>query len=330
LDALQLQALREQAEINALLTALGDADQQTADAIAAAARDHGFEESGPVASDPASILVPNEHRPDDEVPDPSDPLGVLGQEAIRAGDEMIAVRAVEESENERGEEVTTVIMQDGSKQVTIRKNPFDWPSRQDFLELTAFNRNGVEVSRTSSWHELRGGCDYTSITWPDGSNLTMTMSPTGYRTAGFTTATGRHEVVPTELIDNISTVSGAGMSGLEQHIARGGSLPMLTTESVEKLGKATKFGGPALSVATTVFDMVMADSGRDACIAALAGAAGTGGGWGGAELGALGGAALAASTGLPMAVPVTAALGAVVGGFGLANVGEAVGSVLCP
>ena len=69
----------------------------------------------------------------------------------------------------------------------------------------------------------------------------------------------------------------------------GGSLPMLTAESVENVSKATKFGGPALEVATTVFDMAMADSDKDRCIELLSGIGGGGGGWAGAELGAAAG-----------------------------------------
>ena len=158
------------------------------------------------------------------------------------------------------------------------------------------------MSETSSWHDYGTGSDYTTISWPDGSNYTMSMDPTGYRTAGFTTAGGRHSAVPVELIDDISNDAGGLVSGLEKHIERGGSLPMVTAESLENVGKATKFGGPALSLATTVFDMMMAESGRDACIAAVAGAGGFGGGWGGAEIGAEAGAA--ASLAFPPAAAV--------------------------
>lgn len=45
-----------------------------------------------------------------------------------------------------------------------------------------------------------------------------------------------------------------------------------------------KFGGPAVTVATTIFDMVMADSRHDRCVALAAGAAGGLGSWGGAKV----------------------------------------------
>jgi len=60
--------------------------------------------------------APAPRRPGDQVPHPRTPVGMLAQEAIRAGDQSIAVREVAESKNEYGEEVTTVFMQDGSKQ----------------------------------------------------------------------------------------------------------------------------------------------------------------------------------------------------------------------
>jgi hypothetical protein len=135
--------------------------------------------------------------------------------------------------------------------------------------------------------------------------------------------------VPVELIDNISLVSGAGLSGLEKHVVNGGSLPMITASSVEDIGRAAKFGGPALGIATTVFDMAMADSGKDRCIALVAGAAGGGGGWAGAEVGAAIGAMF---TG-PFAVgtvPVLAFLGALGGGYYGGDLGKVVGEVVCP
>jgi hypothetical protein len=319
-------AAAEQGVINELLTAVGDADEDTANAVTAAGGRFGFVEAKP-SGDPFAIpLAPQ--RPQDEVPDPRDPIGMLQQQALRDGDMSITVREVVESENAYGEEVTTVFMQDGSRQEITRKDPFDWPDRQEFITVEQFDKSGEEVSRSSSWHDLGNDCDYTSVTWPDGSNFTMSMDPTGYRNAGFTTAGGRHQAVPVELIDNMSLVSGSALSGLEKHVQRGGGLPMLTAQSVDDIGKAAKFGGPALGVATTVFDMVMAESGRDACIAAFGGVGGAGGGWAGAEAGAAVGALFGG--GAPVAVPFLAAVGAAGGGYGVAELGKAIGDVVCP
>lgn len=244
------------------------------------------------------------------------------REALR-----ITVRETTSTTN-HGEQVTTVTMQDGSKHVLTKRNPFDGPSKQNFVVLEDFDKHGNLVSTTSSWHDLANSRDYTTISWPDGSHWTMSMDPSGYRTASSITADGRESSVPVEVIDNISTGTGSMMSGLEKHVGRGGGLPMLTEETLAKVGKTTKFGGPALAVATTIFDMAMADSTHDRCVAAVAGAAGGGGGWGGAELGAF----LGAFTGpaAPVAVPALALLlgaGGAVGGSGL---GKFVGDVVCP
>lgn len=320
-------ARSEQESINDLLLAVGDADDATANAVVAAGGEFGFAEAGP-PTDLGSMMVPVSQRPGGEVPNPRDPVGVVAQEAIRNGDMMIAIREVVESENSHGEEVTTVYLQDGSRQVVTRRDPFDWPSKQNFFTVEQFDRDGNEMSEASSWHDPVNDCDYTTVSWPDGSNWVMSMDPTGYRTAGFTTADGRHSAVPVELIDNISLVSGAGLSGLEKHIVNGGSLPMITASSIDDIGKAAKFGGPALGVATTVFDMAMADSGKDRCIALLAGAVSGGGGWGGAEAGAMIGA-----LGGPFA-PVTVPFGAFFLGaasaYGGAELGKFVGEAVCP
>ena len=102
----------------------------------------------------------------------------------------------------------------------------------------------------------------------------------------------------------------------------------VTAESVENIGKTMKFGGPALTAATTAFDIMVADSGRDRCIALVAGVAGGGGGWGGAEFGAAAGA-----FGGPLAV-VTVPAGALffsgLGAFGGMKFGKFIGEVVCP
>lgn len=324
---LQALALQEQAEINTLLCAVGDADNTTADAIVAAGTKNGFV-APDSPSDLEDLLLPTAQRPADQVPDPRSPVGMMQQEAVRAADQQQQIREVSYSTNEYGEEVTTVIKQDGSKAVTTEMDPFEYPSKMNFYMMEEFDKDGNFVARTSSWHDLGNDCDYTTVTFPDGSHLIMSMDSTGYRTAGFTTATGKHSSVPVELIDQMSAGAGAAMSGMEKHIVHGGSLPMITAESVEKIGTTMKFGGPALGVATTVFDMFMAESDKDRCIALVAGVAGAGGGWGGVELGA----ALGASTlfAAPLAVPVLAAAFGLGGAYGGAELGKLVGEVICP
>lgn len=317
-------ARSEQQSINRLLTAVGDADDATAEAMLAAGNAHGLAESGP-AAEIGSLILPAAQRPGDQVPDPRDPIGVVAQEAIRRAHEATAVVDVSEPvENEYGDDVTAVTMQDGSRSELTVYDPFDWPSKQGFASIVQYDADGNEVSRTDSWHDLGNACAYTTVSWPDRSTYTMSLKPDGTRHAGFATADGRHSTVPVELIDQMSLAAGSALSGLEKHIARGGSLPMVTPSSIDDVGRATRFGGPALTVATTVFDMVMADSTHDACVALVAGAAGFGGGWAGAQLGAT----IAAP--MPAAVSWAAGGGAAVLGYFGAELGKLVGDVVCP
>lgn len=328
LERLEAVARSEQEAINGLLTAVGDADDATANAVVAAGKDHGFVEAGP-PTDLGSMMAPVAQRPGDQVPDPRNPVGVVAQEELRNGDMAIAVREVSGPvKNQYGDEVTTVTMQDGSSQVLTTYDPFDWPSKQNFNSITHYDKNGNEVSETSSWHDYGTDSDYTSISWPDGSNYSMSMDPTGNRTAGFTTADGRHSAVPVEMIDKISPLSGAGLYGLEKHIGGGGSLPMVTAGSLEDVGRAAKVAGPALVVATTAFDMAMADSGKDRCIALVAGAVGGGGGWGGAEAGAAFGTIFGPAA--PLTVPAFAIILGAAGAVGGSSLGKFVGDVVCP
>lgn len=324
---LQALALEEQGTINRMLIAVGDADDATANAVVAAGHEFGYIEPGP-ATDLGGLLLPAAQRPADQVPDPTTPMGVVGQEAIRSADEQIKVREVIESTNKYGEETQTVIKQDGSKAVTTRMDPFEWPSKQNFYQVQEFDKNGDLVATTSSWRSADTGTDYTSITYANQSNLLMSRDASGHRSATFTPPAGPPSAAPVELIDRLSLATGAGMSGLEKHIAHGGPLPMVTAESLENVGKTMKYGGPALSAATTVFDFVMADSGKDKCIALVAGAAGGGGAWGGAEFGA--GIGTLAGPFAPAAIPVGAVFFGFVGGLGGAELGEFVGEAVCP
>ncbi len=156
----------------------------------------------------------------------------------------------------------------------------------------------------------------------------MSRTSSGYRSATFTPPAGQPSTVPVDVIDKFSTSTTAGMSGLEKHVAHGGSLPMVTAESLENVGKTMKYGGPALTAATTVFDYVMADSDKEKCIALVAGAAGGGGGWGGAELGA--GIGLLFGPAAPFTVPIGAITFGLAGGFGGSQMGKFVGDALCP
>ena len=241
----------------------------------------------------------------------------------------MCIRDSDYSMNADGEEVKIVWMQDGSRHDITTHDPFLWPSKYNFVEDEHFDKDGNKISTTSSWHYLDTNMDYTSYTWPDGTNVTSTFDRiTGETRVGMTTAGGTHRALPVEVIDQLSNDVGGVMSGLEKHVERGGGLPMLTAQSVDDVGKSMKYGGPALAVATTIFDMAVAETGREACAAAVGGVMGFGGGWAGAEAGAAFGGLF-----VPVAwatVPAFATIGAIAGGAGLASLGTAIGEVACP
>ncbi len=324
---LQELARTEQATINEMLTAVGDADDETANAVAAAGSRFGYAESGELNG---PFAIPGATRPRDEVPNPKELPGMMARKRFERPIGSMNVREVVESTNQYGEEVTTVIKQDGSKAGHHPAcDPFEWASKENFYEI-----GGVRQGRRFRGARPAPGtrCTTTAITPRSAgrrvSNLTISMDPTGYRTAGFTPAGGRSTQVPVELIDDISLVTGSGISGLEKHIVNGGSLPMLTAESIENVSKAAKFGGPALEVATTVFDMAMADSDKERCIALVAGIGGAGGGWAGAEV--VRRPARLAGPCAFVTVPFGAFAGGISEGLGGAKMGEFIGEVVCP
>ncbi len=321
-------ALAEQNNINSLLISLGDADDQVTNSIAKAGNAFGYTDGGPPA-DVGAMMMSCDPRPGHQVPDPLTPLGQTQQEAIRDGDMSMTIREIAYGTNTDGEEVKTVWMQDGSRHDFTTHGPFLWPSKHDFIENEHFDKNGNKISSTSSWVDLQSQMDYTSYSWPDGTNVTSTRDRvTGETRVGIIAAEGKHRDLPVDVIDDLSNYTGGAMSGLEKHIGQGGGLPMLTAQSVDDIGKSMKYGGPALAVATTIFDMAVAETGRDRCTAVVAGAMGFGGGWAGAEAGAAAGAVFLPAAWLT--VPVLATAGAIVGGAGLSELGNAIGEVACP
>jgi len=121
-----------------------------------------------------------------------------------------------------------------------------------------------------------------------------------------TAADGRHGVLPDEFFTHptLTTVGGA-LTGLEEQAKRG--IPMLSPQSVENLGKAAKYGGPTLGVATALYDTVTAKTFYDGCVAAISGGAGVGGGYAGGTLAA----GIVAGLGNPQFAPIAAAGGSI-------------------
>lgn len=317
--ALQAQAKAEQAEINRLLSVVDGADGDTAQNVQGAAKKFGF--AMPTPTDPQNVfaglgLIP----PVDDVPDPHTPTGMMQQNAIRDGDMAQIVRDSREWVTEDGQIRQTLTMMDGS-----RHEIWEWNDYAPCVEDDYYGKDGTLISSTFSQDKTNyDGSQFTSIKFGDGTEVTMTRTPDGKTTGGVTTADGRHGVLPDEFFSHpVLTTVGGSLTGLEKQAERG--IPMLSTQSVENLGKAGKYGGPALGVATALYDTVTAKTFEEACVAAISGTAGMAGGY------ATGGLAAAGITALgnPELAPSAAFFGDVGGAFAFGYLGGIVGNVVC-
>jgi hypothetical protein len=315
--SLQAEAVREQAEINRLLSALGSADDATAANVQRAAMKFGFtrpDANDPRTLDPSSGLAP----PADDVPNPLTLLGLSQQQEFRQNDMAQTVRDSKEEETADGQYRTTLMMMDGS-----RHEIWEWGTFNPSVEDVYYDKNGKEISSTFSQDKTNlDGSQFTSIKFPDGTEVTMTRTADGKVSGGVTTGDGRHGVLPDEFFSHpVITVAGGALTGLEKQAERG--IPMLSPQSVENLGKAGKYGGPALGVATALYDTVTAQTFQDACVAAISGSSGIAGGY------ATGGLLAAISTPVPELIPVAAGFGDIAGGFAFGYLGGIIGNVVC-
>lgn len=326
--SLQQLALSEQATVNELLLAVGAADNSAADAVLAAGKKFGYVADSPNLG--GYLLGSTLQPPADDVPDPLTPIGAYQQQLVRAEDMGTTVRDVSEHTDEQYNEITTLTMQDGSKQIITKYDPLSdmSDSKHGLISVEHIDREGNFISETSSWKDIPGygpvsaatpGTRHTSVEWADGTTLTLSETVDGHRYGAMTTADGAHGVLPPDsaLFNHpIPTAVGGALTGLQTHIDRGGGIPMVTEDSLKGVGKAARFGGPAIGIGTTIYDVVTATNAHEACVAGISGTFAVGGGIGGGALGAptVGGTILGSIT-----------FGAVAG-----YVGEKVGRIVCP
>ena len=321
------QVATEQAAINALLVAIGDADTSTGDKLMAAAKPFGF--APPSSGGLPGMMVPGVMKPADDVPNPTDPIGLFQQATMRGEEMGTTVRETIERYNDDGNFEKTLIMQDGSKHV-ITEYHYDYAHGvPEMVTDEHWDANGSWISRTSS-STTPMGYKETIINWADGTQFVATQTPDGKETAAFTLPDGRHGVLPPNnpfFTGPVPAALGATLTGLDAHVGRGGGLPMLSMDAVEKVGKGAKFGGPALGVLTTIYDMGVAETPNDRCVAGFAGTFGVVGDWaGGAGGAAIGGAIPGAEE---FTVPLFAVGGAAMVGDWMKSLGAKVGSGFC-
>lgn len=328
-DAAELErrAQAEQATVNRLLLAVGEADDATADSLTAAAKPHGFEVPG-ASDDPFSIPTPGSQRPGDEVPNPSNPVGMMQQAVIRDTDMAQTVRDTKTEtkyDPATGEEIsttTTIYKQDGSKHVTTEYARTEWSDRSPATTETVYDNDGNIVSESNSvtFNEFARGdmanVKVTTVKLPDGTSTTLLQHPDGRKSATVHTPGRPVADVPLELFDNpLLTGAETAVSGLEAQ-ARGG-LPMISQEAAERVQIGAKYGGPAIGIVSSLWDVATAETGFQKCVATAEGVTSV-------AAGTLAG--VATSGGTPL-VSMSAALAA---GFGGKALGNWIGNTFCP
>jgi uncharacterized protein YukE len=323
---LMKQVAIEQAVVNDMLVAVGDADRRTADDLAAAGKPFGF--VAPQQAGLPGIMVPDAQSPADDVPNPHDPAGLMQQATVRGENMATTVRETDSRYNEDGHFEKTLIMQDGSRHVITEEaaDPhnriFDVTVREDH-----YAADGTLISWTSSTTTAEDS-KKTIMNWADGTQYVVEETPDGVRSAAFNLADGSHGVLPPDsplLVTTVPDRIGDVFTGIDAHIGGGGRIPLLSMDAVEKLGAGAKYGGPALGVMSSMYGFLAAPTPADKCVSVFAGSFGLAGN----ALGGAGGAALGGVIPIPGAAPVLAVGFGYGAGEWMKSIGTRVGTVLC-
>ena len=313
-----------QAELNPLVTEMGNADRAAAQALVNAAAAEGFtmERSTWTAQivDAVNGLAP----PTDDVPNPMTWVGLRTQRAIADADAAVTIASTETGVNSKGESTKTVYMQDGSKRVFTETSFGPHYDRTPLTRQEDFDPSGqlVATTETSPWGD--DGAIQTTIQFAkDQTLISIITSPDGRSTATVYPEGKSDRAVPadSQLLSHPALTSMGGvMSGVETHAARvlEKPLPTLTTNTYQNLHAGMKFGGLVLASGIALYDVASADNPQDKCRAAIAGAASVAGGWG------AGAAAVSSGAAAPLA-GVSAAFGSWVFGW----IGSEVGKAVC-
>lgn len=317
---LEKQAQADQVTVNVGLLAVGDADESTAQGVQHAASGFGFT---PQASGPLAALTGGKPPPQDDGPNPRLPVGAMQQAFIRDQDMATSVR--ERATSTKGDvKTTTLTMMDGSRHV-ITEDRQDRSDKGPITSDTYYDKNGHEASTTSSFQYKKtddslSGAKVTEIQFADGTYANMIDRGGGNVSGQVITPDGRKGNLSDKFFaDPIPTLAGGATSGLVKQTENG--IPMLTPETVDKVGTYAKWGGPALGVAVAAFHAVTAPDAHEACVASVSGAAGVGGG--------VATDALVAAA-FPEAAPLAVGIGNAFGSWTFGYLGGIVGNIVCP
>lgn len=322
--ALEKRAQAEQFKVNSLLAAVGEADDDTADAIGQAARPHGFEV--PELGGLESILLPGVQQPQDEVPDPTGLAGQLQQAMIRDADMSVTVRDQSETKIEydpnTGEpiEVTTFYMQDGGWIVERKHTKPFFSDRSPEIIQEQYNKDGQKVAekrivRYKERARQRPGILSETTHYPDGSWAEKLTHPDGREEIIVHPKNQPPTYIPPNLLGHpIADAFSAGISYVDYKVGK--EAARYSPELVESVKIGSKVAGPALGIATTLMDVIAAQSGRERCIAIFEGSF------------SVGASVLAGIAYTPVTGPGAVVL-AIASGKGGQLIGNVVGNLVC-
>ncbi|MGC4933345.1 hypothetical protein ACLQ3C_06650 [Gordonia sp. DT30] len=327
--------VQKQIEINQFVITMGQADYSTAAGITAAARSAGADvNSGQLVPTLAGLLSGRGGMPEDDVPNPADPMGLRKQLAIAAADAASTVARESTGTNAKGEPTKTLYMQDGSKKVYTETKRLNYGRNYPVLREEIFDPAGTLVTRTetTAWGKDPNGDKITTtylagtgnkvVTWtkPDGTVIkTELYDPSGRPLAKADVPDGSFFTHPA------ATLAGGALTAGDSYFngAADKTPAALTKSYFQNAGAGARLGGVGLATGMAIYDVITADSPRDKCIAAWSGAAGT-----------VGGVATGALIAPPGAVtgPVDAALvtgGAAFGSWVFGWMGKEIGEAVC-
>lgn len=289
-EALQRIQKAFQDKLNPLLVELSAADEECARRLQYIAQHYTS-----ARLDPHDIYASD--RVSEAVPNPSTENGLALQEALRQQDAALTVRETHEEINADGSLVKTVTMQDGSKQVITMNEKYTDPKYRSMFgekppvsnlqQVQSYDSSGKLIStvRTQTFDELMsdwemGQRTQTVISVPGQGTVVIDRKSDGTVYGTFWDPEGSYKAIPADspfFTHPMATTVGGAITGLETAAGKGALSTALSLDEASKIKAGSKFAGPALGMAVTAFDMATAETPREACVAGVGGAIGTGG-----------------------------------------------------